>query len=197
VPWAGRPKFAFSHPHRQTTTLDILYEAANRTQPDVIGYHARDVTDAIVKNLATLRDQVQVGVCLIVQSSSARQLQRALDTGVRGIVHATSPLEDLQGVLNDVAVGRTRMCGPSSEAVLEELETTDQAQAQALQRLTERETEIVSFIADGMTSGEIAKRLHLSQNTVDTHRRSAMNKLDIHRLAWLTKFAIRQGLTQL
>jgi two-component system NarL family response regulator len=71
----------------------------------------------------------------------------------------------------------------------------DKDDASAMARLGGREREVLQLIAEGSTSGEIAARLHVSTNTIDTHRRNIMTKLDLHSIAALTRYAIREGLT--
>lgn len=61
-------------------------------------------------------------------------------------------------------------------------------------QLGKRETEVLSLIANGQTSAEIAVRLHIATGTVDVHRRNIMRKLQLHNAADLTKYAIREGL---
>lgn len=61
--------------------------------------------------------------------------------------------------------------------------------------LTSREQEVLQLIAEGKSTREIAAILCLSSKTVDTHRRQIMDKLDIHSIAELTKYAVREGLT--
>jgi DNA-binding NarL/FixJ family response regulator len=63
--------------------------------------------------------------------------------------------------------------------------------------LTLREREILRHIAEGLSTREIASRLEVSVKTVETHRRQLMDKLRIHSVAGLTKYAIREGLTVL
>jgi DNA-binding NarL/FixJ family response regulator len=67
----------------------------------------------------------------------------------------------------------------------------------ATTELGPREREIVQLLAEGRSSPEIARRLHISTRTVETHRRNIMKKLDLHSVADLTKYAIREGLTSL
>jgi DNA-binding NarL/FixJ family response regulator len=62
-------------------------------------------------------------------------------------------------------------------------------------QLGPREREVLQLLAEGGTSPLIAKRLYISQNTVDVHRRNIMKKLDLHTVAELTKYAVRNGLT--
>lgn len=61
--------------------------------------------------------------------------------------------------------------------------------------LTERECRVLRLLASGKSTKEIARIIKKSVQTVDTHRRQIMEKLDIHSVAELTKFAIREGLT--
>lgn len=61
--------------------------------------------------------------------------------------------------------------------------------------LSARESDVVRRVADGMGTKEIARSLRISTKTVETHRRNAKVKLDIHSVAGLTKFAIREGMT--
>jgi DNA-binding NarL/FixJ family response regulator len=63
--------------------------------------------------------------------------------------------------------------------------------------LTDREREVLQLLAEGKSTKRIALKLHISVKTVETHRRQMMNKLDIHTVAELTKYAIRKGLTSL
>jgi DNA-binding NarL/FixJ family response regulator len=60
--------------------------------------------------------------------------------------------------------------------------------------LTSRETEVLSYIARGLTNSQIAKKLFLSIRTIDTHRNNLMQKLDIHDTAGLVRYAIEAGL---
>ena len=63
--------------------------------------------------------------------------------------------------------------------------------------LSDREREVLQLVAEGKSTKQIALKLHISTKTVETHRRQVMNKLDIHTVAELTKYAIRKGLTSL
>jgi DNA-binding NarL/FixJ family response regulator len=63
--------------------------------------------------------------------------------------------------------------------------------------LTKKEREVLQLIAEGHTSKQIASHLEIAVKTVESHRVNIMNKLDIHSIADLTKFAIRHGITQM
>jgi len=67
----------------------------------------------------------------------------------------------------------------------------------AFSALTAREREVLQLLAEGKSTREVAAKLNVSTKTVETFRRLIMNKLDIHSVAELTKYAIRAGLTSL
>jgi DNA-binding NarL/FixJ family response regulator len=66
-----------------------------------------------------------------------------------------------------------------------------------LELLSGRQREILQMIAEGQSTKEIGYRLHLSSKTVETHRRLLMQRLEIHDVAGLARFAVRSGLVSL
>ena len=66
----------------------------------------------------------------------------------------------------------------------------------SLQLLTPRQREILQLVAEGQTTKQIANILHISVKTVETHRMQLMERIDIHDVAGLVRFAIRVGLVQ-
>jgi DNA-binding NarL/FixJ family response regulator len=63
--------------------------------------------------------------------------------------------------------------------------------------LTSKEREVLQLVAEGKSTKVIAQQLHVSIKTIDHHRQRIMEKLDLHSVAELTKFAVREGLTSL
>ncbi|GAJ01453.1 unnamed protein product, partial [marine sediment metagenome] len=66
-----------------------------------------------------------------------------------------------------------------------------------LSTLTGREREVLQLVAEGRSTKKIALALHVSTKTIEANRRQIMQKLDIHSIAELTKYAVREGLTPL
>ncbi len=64
----------------------------------------------------------------------------------------------------------------------------------AAPELTPRQTEVLQLVAEGHSTKQIAMKLHISVKTVETHRMTLMNALDIHDIAGLVRYAIRTGL---
>src|SRR5688500_8135362 len=113
----------------------------------------------------------------VVKSAAADELMRAIHTVTRNQIYL-SP--DIAGLVVDSYLGR---------------EYPEDGIGASL--LGGREREVLQLLAEGKSSPEIAGVMHISVSTVETHRRNIMRKLDIHSVAELTKFAIREGLTQL
>lgn len=114
----------------------------------------------------------------LLKSCAANELRRAIREVVAGHAYL-SP-----SVANDVIQGFVN-------------KDTNQGKASVFNALTPREREVLQLLAEGSNPKEIAKRLHISVKTVQTHRQHIMEKLDTHNLADLTKYAIREGITSL
>lgn len=126
-------------------------------------------------------------------------LLQALRAGASGYVLKGADVHQLLTAVRTVARGETyvdqSLTGKLVADYLTRLEGgEDRSQ---LDGLTEREREVLTLIADGLTSAEIGTRLFLSPHTVQTHRDHIMTKLDLHSRVELTKYAIRKGLIQL
>jgi len=67
----------------------------------------------------------------------------------------------------------------------------------AFRLLSPREREVLQLLAEGRSTKEIAEKLSVSGKTIETHRRQIMEKLGLHSVAGLTKYAVREGLTTL
>jgi DNA-binding NarL/FixJ family response regulator len=75
--------------------------------------------------------------------------------------------------------------------------TLDPRQSNAYTELTDREREVLKMTSEGISTKEAAGALSVSAKTIETHRRNIMEKLNLHSIAELTKYAIREGLTSL
>jgi DNA-binding NarL/FixJ family response regulator len=115
-------------------------------------------------------------------------LADALDAGVRGFVLKDAPLPDLVRAVKSVAEGGTYvdpvLAGALTQAKLK----------QELPALTQREREVLRLLADGNSNEEIGKALFISPETVRTHIRKAMEKLDADTRTQAVATALRQSL---
>jgi two-component system NarL family response regulator len=121
-----------------------------------------------------------------------------LEAGASGYVLKTGAYDELQRAVKAVIQGKTYLSPDVTQMVVDaQVRGPSQDDASPQTRLGPREREIVQLLAEGHTSPEIARRMHISTRTVETHRRNIMKKLDLHSVAELTKYAIREGLTSL
>ena len=85
----------------------------------------------------------------------------------------------------------------SRKLIAEYVGTTKRKQAKTIeQALTGREREVLQLLAEGHSNQAIAKHLHLSPKTVETHRKNIMKKLKLHRITDLVRYAIRRGIIE-
>lgn len=121
-----------------------------------------------------------------------------LDAGASGYVLKVSAYDELRRAIQATSGGKVYLSSEIAGVVLESRgAAVEPEEASGLAALGPREREVLQLLAEGHTSGEIASHLHVSTSTVETHRRNIMRKLNLHSVAELTKFAVREGLTPL
>lgn len=121
-----------------------------------------------------------------------------LEAGASGYVLKSGAYDELQRAINAVSQGKHYLSPDIAQMVVDaQARAPSEAGTTPRTGLGPREREIVQLLAEGHTSPEIARRMHISARTVETHRRNIMRKLDLHSVAELTKYAIREGLTPL
>jgi len=197
---------ADDHPALLTAVTDVLAEVG----VDVVGT-ARDGREALDKIKAMQprialvdvrmprlsgvevarelsRVAPDVGVILYTAYGDRALLTEALDAGARGFVLKEAPLADLARAVRTVADGGTYV-DPVLAGVLAAPAVTD-----SLPALTRREREVLRLLADGLSNEEIGKQLFISPETVRTHVRKAMDKLDADTRTQAVATALRQSL---
>jgi len=121
-----------------------------------------------------------------------------LKSGTSGYLLKDCAFEELALAIRAVVAGKTYLSPSVSGVVVDDyLHRLSRADFSDSEVLTDREREVLQLLAEGKSTKQIALKLHISVKTVETHRRQIMNKLDIHTVAELTKYAIRKGLTSL
>jgi DNA-binding NarL/FixJ family response regulator len=129
-----------------------------------------------------------VGVILYTGQADQSQLVDAVDAGARGFVLKEAPLAEVVRAVELVASGRTYV-DPVLAGVLSSLAATEK-----MTNLTQRERDVLRLLADGMSNEEIGKALFISPETVRTHVRKAMAKLDADTRTQAVATALRQSL---
>lgn len=150
----------------------------------------------VTRHLA--REAPSVRVIILSMHSDRRYVLEALRAGARGYLLKDAGFEDLLIAVRAVADGRLHLGASVGEQVIRDyLSLAGDRQDGVFSVLTGREREVLQLLAEGLATKEIADRLSLSAKTIETHRKAVMDKLEIHSVAELTKYAIREGLTPL
>lgn len=125
-----------------------------------------------------------------------RFVSAMLEAGASGYLIKDCSLQELYRALGAVMAGETYLSPAVAGVVFDDYRARLARDAGSpLGGATSREREVLQLLAEGHTTTEIGKRLHVSGKTVGTHRQSLMKKLGIRSIAGLTKYAIREGIT--
>jgi two-component system NarL family response regulator len=143
----------------------------------------------------TLRKEQTLARLIVLSIHTERRfVQEMLQIGVEGYIVKSAAVKELVQAIRTVMQGRVYL---SPEIAHEALERMEPVSLSRIARLGRRERQVLALLADGKRSTEIASQLSISVATVEVHRRNIMRKLDLHTVAELTKYAIREGLTSL
>lgn len=130
--------------------------------------------------------------------SDCRYVQRMFDVGASGYLTKDCALDELAQAIRTVARGDVylaRALADADRAAGDDGTPTEEVARQA-NALSRREREVLIAVARGQTSREVADALGLSVRTVETHRRNIGEKLGLHGVAELTRYALRQRLVE-
>jgi DNA-binding NarL/FixJ family response regulator len=135
-----------------------------------------------------------IRVVILSMHSSEEYVLRALRAGCAGYLLKASAVSELEVAVRAVARGETYLSPAVSKRVVDDYVSRTGGAADPLDALTPRQREVLQLAAEGLSSKEIAQRLGLSYRTVEAHRAQLMERLGVHDLAGLVRFAMRVGL---
>lgn len=135
-----------------------------------------------------------VRVMILSMYDNEEYVLQALRAGASGYLLKESAPKELEVAINAVLAGETYLSPPISRQVVDNYIARTGSGQKPAQPLTPRQREILVLIGEGSSTKEIAQRLGLSVKTVETHRAQLMDRLDIHDVAGLVRYAVRVGL---
>src|SRR5579863_9736389 len=181
--------------------LEIVGEAGNgreavelaaRLRPDVV---VMDVTMPELNGIEATRrmtaDNPHIRVVALSMHKDSVYVREILRAGARGYLLKDSVADDLVAAVRAVAGGEGYLSPAISNAVLDDYR---KHVTNPIHLLSSREREVLQMLAEGKTNKEIAVVLNLSVYTVDAHRGRIMEKLNVHSINELVRFAVRNGL---
>lgn len=187
---------------RQDPQIEIAGDAANGKeavrQAKLLSPHvvlldiAMPDMNGIEATAAIIRSCPGVKVLILSQHESEDYVRRAVETGARGYLLKNSLAQDLLTAIHAVHDGEQFFVSPVADIVISSLRQPSRST-----ELTNREQEILKLVAEGLTSQQIADKLHIGIRTVQYHRTNIHAKLHIKDTAGLVKYALQHKLIQL
>lgn len=170
---------------------------ARQLQPDIA---LMDIDMPQMNGLAVAevlhREMPKLKVLILSMHGNTEYVLRIIQSGARGFVLKEAPAEELVRAIETVNSGEAYFSPDVARVALNKFVQSGN-KGQDEMPLTNREREVLTFIADGFSNKEIAAQLGVGVRTVETHRERIMRKLDIHTIAGLTRYALAKGLVSL
>jgi len=173
-------------------------QLAKKLKPAVV---LMDISMPDLNGIDATRQMVAAapGVKVIALSMHAdkRYVAAMLQAGARGYLLKESEADEIGRAVQAVLAGEVYLARKIAGVVVQDYVQRLANEEGASSPLTGREREVLQLVAEGRSTKGIAAHLHVSIKTIETHRSQIMDRLDLHSVAELTKYAIRQGLTSL
>jgi two-component system response regulator NreC len=143
-----------------------------------------------------LRDTPGIRIIILSMHADRRFIQESLRAGARGYILKEAAAQEVVEAIAAVQRGELFFSRSVRDQVLHDYvgwlrEGNDPSSSP----LSGREREVLQILAEGGSTKDAAEMLHVSVKTIETHRKQIMDKLDLHSIAELTKYAVREGLT--
>jgi DNA-binding NarL/FixJ family response regulator len=135
-------------------------------------------------------------ILVLSMHESRTYVEEVLRAGASGYIVKNSAATDLIQAIDAVCGGASYLSPAITQQVVDAIARPGDTSPSGVAMLTDREREVLQLIAEGLSSKEIANMLGVSLKTVDSHRSNLMEKLDIHKVSGLVRFAIRAGLVE-
>ncbi len=174
-------------------------ELVQELLPDIV---IMDITMPGLNGIEATRqittESPDVKVIALSIHSKRRFVADMLSAGATGYILKECLFDELIQAIKTVAAGGRYLSPRITDIVVSDYVKRLSAAADSpFEALTTREREVLQLVAEGKSTKQIALELHVSTKTIEANRRQIMEKLDIHSVAELTKYAVREGLTTL
>ena len=175
-------------------------EQAEQSNPNIVVMdHAMPILNGLEATRQIKRRQPETKILILTMHTNEEYVFQFLKAGASGYLVKQSAPDELVAAIRAVADGQSFLSPSISKTLIEEFvrQTQEQGTSDSFALLTEREREVLQLVAEGHSNREIGDELHISLKTAAVHRTNIMNKLNLHSMADLTKYAIRKGIIDL
>jgi two-component system response regulator NreC len=180
----------------EATTGHEAVDLATEKNPDLV---LMDISMPGLSGIDATRKISKAGgagpkILILSMHDNRSYVEEVLRAGASGYILKDSASADLLKAIDAVRGGDSFLSPTITQQVVEAIAHPSERPEAALATLTDREREVLTQIAEGLSSKQIAKELGVSLKTIESHRANLMDKLDIHKVSGLVRFAIRSGL---
>jgi DNA-binding NarL/FixJ family response regulator len=134
-------------------------------------------------------------VLVLSMHSDSEYVEKVLEAGAAGYLVKQTGASDLLNAIREIHRGNVFLSPSISRLLVDQYRSALRTERSGYgHKLTPRELEVLQLVAEGMTNKQIASELSISIKTVEKHRQQVMDKLDIHDVAGLTRYAINSGI---
>jgi DNA-binding NarL/FixJ family response regulator len=175
-------------------------ELAASVVPDVILMDVRMPRRSGIEACVALKEVApSAQIIMLTVSDEEADLYEAVKNGASGYLLKDSSIDEVAQAIRLVAEGQSLISPSMATKLLNEFKQISRADRQQLSspRLTDRELEVLSLVAQGLNNRDIAKRLFISENTVKNHVRNILEKLQLHSRMEAVMYAVREKLLDL
>ncbi len=175
-------------------------EKAESLKPDVV---VLDISLPLLNGIEVTRQlrkkNLEINILILTMHTSDEFVFEVINAGAKGYVIKKAAPDELVSAIHAVFLGHSYFSPEISKMLLDRESESGPMQDESIiyKILTEREREILQLVAEGHSSREISEMLFISIKTVENHRANIMEKLGLHNLAELIKYAISKGIIQL
>ena len=175
-------------------------EKAEALQPNLIVMdHTMPVLNGLEATLQIRQRNPEIQILILTMHTNQEYVFQFLQAGAAGYLVKESAPDELVAAIHAIRRGESFLSPAISKTVIDEYvrSVKDVAPSDSYAQLTPRERETLQLIAEGYSNREISEQLVISAKTAAVHRTNIMQKLDLHNMADLTKYAIRKGIISL
>jgi DNA-binding NarL/FixJ family response regulator len=164
-------------------------------RPDVVVIEGQLPRLSGIEAVRQIREHSRRSACVVVSATHGPgQVRQALVAGASGFVPKDSAAQDLVDAVRTVRSGRSYLAPAVADQVVSALKTPSDGSAGPANELTTRQREVLQLIAEGLSTKEIASELGISLKTAQTHRANVMDRVGVHKVSNLVRYAIREGI---
>lgn len=180
-----------------TTGLEAV-EKARKLKPDVV---LMDLSMPAMNGLEATRKICKehagaIRVLILTQHDESDYVLPVIQAGAKGFVTKMAAFTELVAAIRAVDQGHSFLSPSAATSLVEKVQDSDQVEDSndPYRLLTDREREVLKLVAEGYTAKKIGRMLFISPKTVEWHRASLMNKLQLRNKTELIKFALRRSI---